>query len=264
MTNPTVLGFSDGLLPSVNEPPQIVLSVVCAVFNGGAVISDLLRSYDLQRQSNTELVVIDGGSTDATLTIVELSGIADIIVSERDSGIYDAWNKALARCNGSHVSFIGADDLLADGSLQRLIDACLSEPPSTNIIAGFNILTRNRMPVQLLGEVFAATTLPRRMPMAHVMSAPSVAWLRQLGGFDSSFRSAGDYELLLRTSSSLIVKTIPHILAYMEDGGTSRQRWLPHMECWKARSNNGMSLWKAGLLLIKAVVGARLREMGLR
>jgi len=264
MTSSTMCVASGELSPSQHSQPQVILSVVCAVFNGSAVVSDLLRSYELQRRHDVELVVMDGGSTDATVDIVNASNLADVLVSDRDNGIYDAWNKAIARCNGTHVAFIGADDVLADGCLQHLVEACRSAPSSTNIIAGFNILTRERMPVQLLGESFSASRVHRRMPMAHVMSAHSLAWLRNIGGFDASFRSAGDYELLLRANSSLVVTTIPHILAYMEDGGTSRKRWLPHVECWRARRKNGMGICRAGALFIRAVMGARLREMGQR
>ncbi|WP_374623687.1 glycosyltransferase [Pandoraea sp.] len=243
---------------------RIILSVVCAVFNGSKVIGDLLQSYAKQDRKNTELIVIDGASSDRTVEIVRASGVANLVLSEPDCGIYDAWNKAIRHCSGTHVAFIGADDLLADGSLQHIVEACQCASGSVNIIAGFNILTRNRIPVQLLGEVFDTSKLLRRMPMAHVMSAHSLNWLRELGGFDASFRSAGDYELLLRSSKALSVQTIPYILAYMEDGGTSRSALLPHFETWRARRKNEVSTVLAGGLLMRALGGSLLREIGLK
>jgi glycosyltransferase involved in cell wall biosynthesis len=68
---------------SINKnEPQVVLSVVCAVFNGGGVIADMLNSYAKQKRKDTELIVIDGASTDNTLDIIKDSGVADIVISE--------------------------------------------------------------------------------------------------------------------------------------------------------------------------------------
>lgn len=251
---------------SARELPDggIVLSVVCAVFNGSATLAELLDSYAAQWRGDVELIVMDGGSTDNTLEVVRNSAVVDQFRSERDRGIYDAWNKALPLCRGTHVAFIGADDVLADGALNHLVRACRSAASDVNMIAGFNVLTRERTPVQLLGQAFAPGRLVSRMQVAHVMSAHAINWIRSAGGFDASYRSAGDYELLLRSRRSLKVVTLPCILAYMEDGGTSRRRWLPHLESYRARRKNGISLLQSMLLFTKACAGILFRTLRLR
>jgi glycosyltransferase involved in cell wall biosynthesis len=210
------------------------------------------------------LIIIDGASSDNTLEIINSYGLASLVISEPDNGIFDAWNKAIYLCSGTYVAFIGADDLIVYGSLQHVVDACRNAPKSVHLIAGFNILTRKRKPIQILGDVFDPSKLFYRMPIAHVMSAHSITWLKSIGGFDSSFRSAGDYELLLRASKSLNIQTIPYILVYMEDGGASRKAILPHLEHWRARRKNGVGYLKAGILLLKALIGSVLRQSGLR
>jgi glycosyltransferase involved in cell wall biosynthesis len=246
-----------------------LLSIVCAVFNGERTLPELLDSYAEQRRPDCELLVIDAASTDRTWTLVhERRPLVAAGLSEPDHGIYDAWNKALPLCRGCYVSFIGCDDRLAPAALAQLcaaLSAGLHEPDGPpQVLAGFNILTRAGMPVSLLGEPWTPQRLPRRMMVAHVMAAHRLDWLREHGGFDSSFRSSGDYELLLRARHGLRVRTLPRILAFMADGGTSRQRWRPHLENYRARRKNGLGPWLSAGLLVRAAAFEAARSLGLK
>jgi len=91
--------------------PRITVCIV--VFNGYAHIAQALASVAAQTYPDTELLVIDGGSTDGTLDILKkyASSIAHI-VSEPDKGIYDAMNKACAMAQGDWLIFLGCDDVL--------------------------------------------------------------------------------------------------------------------------------------------------------
>ena len=248
---------------------QPLLSIVCAVFNGERSLPALLGSYEEQRSPDTELLVVDAASSDQTWTqVLAHRHLVAAALSEPDRGIYDAWNKALTLCRGRYVAFIGCDDRLASAALQHLCAAIRSasaEPRhAPQVIAGFNILTRQGTPVAVLGEVFVADRLPRRMMIAHVMAAHELAWLRAAGGYDASYRSSGDYELLLRLRKGLSVRTIPVILAYMEDGGTSRSLWLPHVESFRARWRSGVGKSLSVLLLLRAIGFTVLRLLRLK
>lgn len=243
---------------------RTVLSVVCAVYNAQAFVQTFLDSYAAQRRPDVELIVVDGASTDSTLQLVESSGVADRVMSGRDRGIYDAWNKALPFCRGTHVAFIGADDIIAESALDFLVNACLQDSEAQQLIAGFNVLTKGRIPVALLGEPWNPAILGWRLPMAQVLSAHPLAWIRAVGNFDANYKSAGDYELILRGRDSIIVRVIPKVLAYMEDGGISRKPWLPHLECFRARRANGYGLTFCLVVLCKAAAGVVLRSLGLR
>jgi glycosyltransferase involved in cell wall biosynthesis len=243
--------------PAVDEP---ILSVVCAVRNGAHCIEGLLDSWRRERTSEVQLVVLDGASTDATWSVLERhADLIDLAVSEADAGIYDAWNKALVHCRGRYVAFIGADDRLAGGSIRTLVDICRSE--DAHVVAGFNVLTRRAVPVRLLGEPFDTKRLHSRMLIAHVMSAHRLDWLRSAGGFDASFRSSGDYELLLRQRHTLRVRVINEVLAYMEDGGASRTSLRPFTENFRARRGNGYPLWQCSVLFAKAMAGIAWRRV---
>ena len=98
--------------------PRITVCIV--VFNGRRHISDALASVANQSYSHLELIVIDGGSTDGTLEVLnEYAGKITKLVSEQDSGVYDAMNKACAIAHGDWLIFLGCDDVLS-GSLETI------------------------------------------------------------------------------------------------------------------------------------------------
>jgi glycosyltransferase involved in cell wall biosynthesis len=246
-------------------PDAITLSVVCSMRNSAHCVAGFLESYRKERLPGTELVIVDGASTDGTLDILRsYRDVIDALVSEPDSGIYDAWNKAVRLCKGRYVSFIGSDDLIADGALAHLLAACAEHEGRPELIAGYVILTRGGRPVALWGGPYDAQALPRRMMTAQILSAHRLDWLRAAGGFDASYRSSGDYELLLRERGHLRVVVIDKILAYMEDGGMSRNSLRPFFENYRARKSNGIPAWLCQALLLKALTGVAARALGLK
>lgn len=251
---------------SEDLPAAVVLSVVCAMRNVAHCVECFLDSYRRERTVDTQLVIMDGASTDGTWEILlRHRDIVDVAVSEADGGIYDAWNKALPFCTGQYVSFIGADDRIAAGSIRSIIAACHGAKNDPHVIAGFNIHTRLGVPVALLGAPYDPLLLTRRMMLAQVMSAHRVNWLMSVNGFDATYRSSGDYELLLRTRASLRVEVVNVVLAYMEDGGTSRTALSRvFLEDYHARIRNGVPCWFCVLLFARALLGLGARRIGFR
>ncbi len=91
-----------------------MISVITASFNAAKTISDAMRSIRSQTYPNIEWIVMDGGSTDGTVELLDAGGdIIDYWASEADSGIYDALNKGVDRARGDWILFLGADDRLA-------------------------------------------------------------------------------------------------------------------------------------------------------
>jgi glycosyltransferase involved in cell wall biosynthesis len=99
----------------MNEP---LISVIIVVYNAADTISMAIDSVLQQTYKNTELVIIDGESKDATIQVVK--GYADKIsyfISEKDKGIYDAMNKGIVAAKGEWVIFLGADDAFYTASV---------------------------------------------------------------------------------------------------------------------------------------------------
>ncbi|MBD2804163.1 glycosyltransferase [Xenorhabdus sp. ZM] len=110
---------------------DIFISIIIATYNVEDCISKCLDSIFNQTYKNFEILIMDGASTDNSISII--NGYTDPrlkIFSAPDKGIYDAWNKGLACSTGNWVTFIGADDSYSSNqSLELLVQGI---PPSNN------------------------------------------------------------------------------------------------------------------------------------
>src|ERR1700704_1700680 len=94
------------------------LSVVTITLNSAATIADTLRSVASQTYPDVEHLVIDGNSSDDTLSIVQEHGRSGIrVLSEPNGGIYQAMNKGLRLAQGELVGFLNADDVYQDAQV---------------------------------------------------------------------------------------------------------------------------------------------------
>lgn len=93
--------------------PKISIGIV--IYNGDKHIGHALKSIIGQPYKNIELIVVDGGSTDDTLGVLEeYSKYISVMISEPDDGIYDAMNKVCSLATGDWLIFLGCDDVLLD------------------------------------------------------------------------------------------------------------------------------------------------------
>jgi glycosyltransferase involved in cell wall biosynthesis len=100
-------------MESVNTNPKV--SFISVVFNNKNNLEKTITAIKNQKYTNTEIIIIDGGSTDGTLDIIEKykNDIA-YSVSEKDKGIYDAMNKGLRVATGDYVWFMNSGDIPSD------------------------------------------------------------------------------------------------------------------------------------------------------
>jgi len=103
-----------------NKP---LISIITVVYNGFGTIEDSIKSIANQTYKNIQHVIIDGLSSDGTLEVINrLKTSNTTLISEKDSGIYNAMNKGLTLADGDWVLFLGADDILAySGIIEELI-----------------------------------------------------------------------------------------------------------------------------------------------
>ncbi|MFM6218767.1 MAG: glycosyltransferase family 2 protein [Dolichospermum sp.] len=99
-------------------PDKPLVSVITVVFNREQCLEQTIQSVISQSYPNLEYIIIDGGSTDGTLTIIQkYDHVIDYWVSESDQGIYDAMNKSLQLSTGDYVYFLGSDDTIANNNV---------------------------------------------------------------------------------------------------------------------------------------------------
>ncbi len=98
-------------LDTLNRP---LVSIITVVLNGAKELESSIRSVIHSHVKNVEYIIIDGGSTDGTLAVLdEYEDSIDYWLSEPDRGIYDALNKAIASARGRWVCILGSDDTVS-------------------------------------------------------------------------------------------------------------------------------------------------------
>jgi len=212
-------------MTQLSEPPLI--TVIIAVYNAKATLQQCLTSVIEQTYPRVELIVIDGGSTDGTVDILRKNDAhISYWVSEPDKGIYNAWNKALAKASGDWICFLGADDYLWNKLVLANLAARLVGINAT-VHIGYGqvmLLDRNEQPLFTLGSAWA--DIRKRFKQDMCIPHPATMHRRCLfdkhGFFDETFRIAGDYELLLRelkTGSAVFIPDV--VVTAMRQGGIS-------------------------------------------
>ena len=95
-----------------------LISIVVATYNCGSAIRELLNSYTSQTYSNKELIIIDGGSTDDTVSVIKAyDKVVTYMISEPDHGVYDAINKGMSHAKGDFLIVMGSDDHFISSSV---------------------------------------------------------------------------------------------------------------------------------------------------
>jgi glycosyltransferase len=205
------------------------ISVITAVFNNRGTIAAALDSVLEQTHKDSELVVIDGGSTDGTVEILErYADRLGVLVSEPDQGIYDALNKGIQRASGDVVGFLHSDDVFGSNDvLSKVAEAF--EDRSVGAVYGDLVYVKRDDLSSVLRYWRAGPFSKVRLSRGWMPPHPTVYVRREvyerLGGFDTRYRIAADYDHLLRIFSdpALNPRYIPEILVRMRVGGASNR-----------------------------------------
>ena len=116
-----------------------LISIVTVTYNAAGTIVPTLRSVKEQTFKDFEHLIVDGASTDDTLTLARREGLPDLrIISERDRGLYDAMNKGLHAARGKYILFLNAGDSFADAGVLEAYAKAAS--PETDIIYADTLL----------------------------------------------------------------------------------------------------------------------------
>ncbi len=144
--------------------PPITFSIITVVYNGEALLSGTMESVLRQTYPHIEYIVVDGGSKDKTVSIIE--DYAKKMpylrwISEKDKGLYDAMNKGLRMATGDFVQFLnGGDHLHAPDTLEKLATAAT---PQTGVLYGETMLVDDaRTPVGIMSEL-STRKLPKQL-----------------------------------------------------------------------------------------------------
>ncbi|MFY4730217.1 glycosyltransferase family 2 protein [Nitrospira sp. BLG_2] len=203
------------------------ISVIVAVFNGRTTLQECIDSVTRQTYPNKELIIIDGGSKDGTVELLEKNcSQFSYWISETDRGIYNAWNKGLAQARGEWICFLGADDYFWDAAvLERMAVHLKMLPIRIRVAYGQIVRVSDDGRVsQPMGESWeqVKNAFRQYMCIPHIGTMHRRTLFEQHGAFNESFRIAGDYELLLRELKTGDAAFIPDVItAAQRLGGMS-------------------------------------------
>lgn len=204
---------------------MVKFTVIIATYNAQDYIESTLKSIVNQGYDDLELVIVDGLSTDKTLEIVnKYSSHIQKIISEKDHGIYDAWNKGIKNSINEWILFLGSGDTLTPGSLNRYSEFIASNPMSFQFISSkINLVRADGRITRVIGKAWSWSCFRKFMCTSHVAALHNRTLFVDHGYYDSNFLIVGDYELLLRAQDKLKAGFVDDIQANMLVGGVSNK-----------------------------------------
>lgn len=209
------------------------ISVITVCRNAAGTIGHTLDSFFAQHHSEKELVVIDGGSTDGTADIVRAAADGSVrLVSEPDEGLYDAANKGLRLFSGDAVGFLNADDRYHDRDVLARIGDALS---TAEIVYGNLDFVRDHSAGHVVrqwrGSSFRKGSFRLGWMPAHPTFYVRRAVADAVGPFDLSYRTAADYDWMLRACElhDFRCAFLDRVMVDMMAGGQSTRSFAAHV-----------------------------------
>lgn len=194
-----------------------LVSIITPVFNGKLFLAETIESVIRQTYENIEYIVIDGGSTDGSVSIIKkYEKYLAYWVSEKDNGQADAINKGWKISQGSVLAYLNSDDLYEPNAV-KLAAECLQSDLKIEAVYGlcriidaqerllsvwnpadFNIKTYLRLGVSSVPQ---QTFFFKRSALARV------------GYLDISLKHAMDYDFIARVGQAGSIRRLPHVMA---------------------------------------------------
>jgi glycosyltransferase involved in cell wall biosynthesis len=231
---------------------EMKISVITPVFNGAGMIKYCMGSVDAQSYRNKEHVIVDGLSSDNTVTVINNNKAGYVkLLSEKDTGLYDAFNKGIRLATGDIICFLSADDMYAhEHVLESVADTFLMNP-GAGMMYG-DIVYVDRDDLSSVVRYWKSCPFKPGLFRKGWMAPNTALFIRKemfdkFGFFDVRYRMAADYELQFRLFEKHLLKSVyfPGVLVRMRSGGVSNSS-LGNMykslrECHNALSQHHVS-----------------------
>jgi glycosyltransferase involved in cell wall biosynthesis len=185
------------------KEPLPLVSIVTPSYNQGRFINRTIESVLSQRYPNIEYVVIDGGSNDDTLAILQSYGNRIDWVSEPDRGQSDAINKGMARVHGEIQAYLNSDDVLMPNAIERVVSFFKHNPDCDMIYGEADYIDEND---RFIGRYSTADYSFSRLRQDCMVCQPAAFWRQRIankiGPFDEKLNYAMDYDYWLRIAKA--------------------------------------------------------------
>ncbi|MCD7925959.1 MAG: glycosyltransferase [Bacteroides sp.] len=204
-------------------------SIITVTYNAAKVLEDTIQSIVTQTYKNTEYIIVDGGSTDGTLDIIQkYKEHIHTVVSEPDKGLYDAMNKGIKLATGDYICFLNAGDgLHEDDTLQQMVHS----------------ITGTELPDVLYGETEIVDSEGHFLHMRRLSTPEKLTWKSFKKGmlvchqaffarrdrvepYDLQYRFSADFDWCIRIMKKAKVLHNTHltIIDYLNEGMTTQNQ----------------------------------------
>ncbi len=178
------------------------VSVITVTFNSDKYLEETILSIKNQDYKNVEYIIIDGGSTDNTMKIIDsYSDFITKVISEKDNGIYDAMNKGLKYSTGDIIGFLNSDDVFFDNKVLTKIVSCFSN--EIDCVFGDVLIVDEYKTDSVIRNYSSKNFSVSQFQYGHMPPHPSFYGTKLLyqkvGNFKIDYRISADYDYLLRS-----------------------------------------------------------------
>lgn len=224
------------------------VSIVTVVKNAEFFIDTCLQSVVNQCYDDVEYIVIDGNSSDRTLEVISFySENIKILVSEQDSGMYNALNKGIRMATGEVIGILNADDCFATSKLISLIVDCFVKHRCDAVYGNLNIVQRyspEHIVRKWRSKSYTLSDFKWGWMPAHPTFYVRRHIFEQFGGYKPEFRVSADYELMLRFLFKHRIHAVflNYLFVNMRSGGMSNGSFSKQLHNlihdWRALKEN--------------------------
>ena len=211
-----------------------LVSIITPSFNQARFLEETINSVLEQDYSNIEYIIVDGGSSDGSLEIIQR--YTDRLawwISEPDQGQTDAINKGFAQAKGEILAWINSDDTYLPHAISEVV-AYLGANPEIGMVYGDTSLINKEG--QVMGKFPARQTDYRRLRQGYVHIPQQASFFRanlwqQVGPLDPTFYFAMDYDLWVRLARIAPLRYYPRLWANFRLHGTGKSV-VSDDRCW--------------------------------
>lgn len=179
------------------------VSIIIPCYNSEPYIDDCLKSIFTQNYMNLEIIVIDDGSTDNSLKILESYRDKIILISQANSGACIARNKGLEIASGKYIKFLDSDDYLAPGIISSQVNKI--EPLNNNeIVYGDFTLLYPSKSVLHKNKIISDTYTTEELINTDILTGTPLhrtSLLKTINGFDKRFKHGQEWNLHVRLAA---------------------------------------------------------------
>jgi len=228
---------------------MIKFSIITPSYNSAATIADAIHSVVAQGWPHVEHIIVDGNSTDGTERIVREHASVARFIREKDDGPYDAMNKGIRAAHGDVVGILNADDRYTDGNVLSSVAEAMEASGADVAWGDLWYVDRNDTAKKVRvwrSSPYAPGIFKKGWMPPHPTFFVRREVYEKFGAFDTSFRIAADYELMLRLLAREGVRGvyIPKVLVKMRTGGLSNRSVknivAANLESYRAWKKNGL------------------------